>query len=185
MTIKRRYADAECTFQETISPQSFQLIIQTPPPTPPPLEIAIAFTFAAEGKQLKVLLQRLPHVTLRLNVNILGKLFHKSFHLKYLIFGLAHQIFRFRLGLGFKLTDWLLSSWTQFIHQTSQFWPNFTIWTNFSNFVQISHFFTLCFYNPTKIALCSAVICSIQDFQHFFLQNMLLFRDGILYDLVF
>ena len=85
-------------------------------------------------------MQRLPHVTLRLNVNILGKLFHKSFHLKYLIFGLAHQIFRFRLWLGFKLTDWLLSSWTQFIHQTSQFWPNFTIWTNFSNFVQISHF---------------------------------------------
>ena len=74
-----------CTFQETISPRSFQLIIQTTPtPPPPPLEIAIAFTFAAEGKQLKVLLQRLPHVTLRLNVNILGKLFHKSFHFKYL-----------------------------------------------------------------------------------------------------
>ena len=59
-----------------------------PPPPPPPLEIAIAFTFAAEGKQLKVLLQRLPHVTLRLNVNILGKLFHKSFHFKYLFLSL-------------------------------------------------------------------------------------------------
>ena len=66
-------------------PTKFSTHYPDPPtPPPPPLEIAIAFTFAAEGKQLKVLLQRLPHVTLRLNVNILGKLFHKSFHFKYL-----------------------------------------------------------------------------------------------------